>query len=196
MAKTLFELAGANPSVTPLSKGVLVLIDIQNEYFEGPLKLSNVETASEVAAGLLKRARSAGTPVIHIRHNGKPGGAFDPEAHRGAIHESVAPIDGETVIDKSLPNAYAGTNLAEALAEHPDRQPIFVGHMTHMCLSATTRAALDHGALATIVVDATATRDLPNPMGGIVPASAVHSATIAALSDRFAVPAKASEIPD
>ncbi len=196
MAKTLFALAGASPPLTPLSKAVLVLIDIQNEYFEGPLKLSGVEEATAAAAGLLARARAAGTPVIHIRHKGQPGGAFDPNAPRGAIHASVAPIEGETVIDKTLPNSYAGTSLAEAMSTYPDRQPIFAGHMTHLCLSATVRSALDHGALATIAVDATATRDLPDPMGGVVVAADVHRATIAALSDRFAVPAKTNDIPD
>ena len=29
-----------------------MLIDIQNEYFDGPLKLSGVEAAAEVTAGL------------------------------------------------------------------------------------------------------------------------------------------------
>lgn len=196
MAETLLQMAGADLSPTPLSEGVLVLIDIQNEYFDGPLRLEGVEAATEAAAGLLARARRVGTPVIHVRHAGKPGGAFDPNAPRGAIHDSVAPGPGEQVIAKRLPNAYAGTVLADALAAHPDRRPIFAGFMTHMCLSATARAALDHGALATVAMDAAATRALPDPMGGEIAAADLHRAALAELADRFAILARAAEIPD
>ncbi len=197
MAQTLLQLSGANLTPTPLSKGVLVLIDIQNEYFDGPLRLDNVEEAAKVAADLLARARQNGTPVIHIRHKGKPGGAFDPTAPRGAIHDSVAPIEGEAIIDKGLPNSYAGTTLAQALAAYPDRQPILAGFQTHMCLSATARSALDHGAMPTVVMDAAATRALPDPVtGGEVPAADLHRMSLAALADRFAVIARAADIPD
>ena len=56
-----------------------------------------------------------------------------------------------------------------------------------MCISATVRAALDRGYRTTVVASATATRDLPDPLGGIVPAGEVHRATLAALADRFAI---------
>ncbi|MCM2562847.1 cysteine hydrolase [Lutimaribacter sp. EGI FJ00015] len=197
MAKTLLQLSGADLKPTPLSQGVLVLIDIQNEYFDGPLRLDGVEDAERVAAGLLARARKAGTPVIHIRHKGKAGGAFDPDAPRGAIHDSVAPEPGETIIDKGLPNSYAGTTLAKALAAHPDRQPILAGFQTHMCLSATARSAVDHGAMPTVVMDAAATRALPDPTAGTeLSAAEIHRAALAALADRFAVVARAGDIPD
>ena len=57
-----------------------------------------------------------------------------------------------------------------------------------MCISATARSALDHGFRSTVVANATATRDLPHPFeSSIVNAAAVHTATLAALSDRFSV---------
>ena len=97
------------------------------------------------------------------------------------------------MIDKPLPNAFAGTTLAEALGP---REPILVGFMTHMCVSATARAALDLGRFATIAMDATGTCDLPGPLGGVVPAAEVHRAELAALADRFAVVRTAADIPD
>ena len=197
MAKTLLELAGAPNTPTPLSKAVLVLIDVQNEYFSGPLKLTDVEPAGEVIADLLTRARAIGTPIVHIRHKGRAGGAFDLDDTRGQIHSCATPIEGEVVIDKPLPNAFAQTNLSETLKALPDCTPIFVGFQTHMCVSATTRAALDLGYLSTVVTDAVATRDLPDPVnGGVLDARALNAASLAALSDRFAILARASEIPD
>lgn len=61
------------------------------------------------------------------------------------------------------------------------------GFMTHMCVEATTRAALDHGYATTVVADATATRDLPDPLGG-APVGAVdlQRRSLAAMADRFA----------
>lgn len=59
--------------------------------------------------------------------------------------------------------------------------------MTHMCVSATVRAATDHGFMSTIAADTVATRDLPDATGnGTIQADAVNRITLAALSDRFA----------
>jgi hypothetical protein len=69
--------------------------------------------------------------------------------------------------------------------------------MTHMCVSATVRAALDRGLSSTVAMDATATRDLPDPLGGgDLPAGIVHRAALAAIADRFATVVRAAGIPD
>ena len=198
MAKTLLELAGATPTPSRLGASTLVLIDIQNEYFDGPLKLAGVEAAAQAAAGLLTRARALGTPVIHVRHRGKPGGAFDPDAPRGQIHASVAPLPGETVIDKGLPNGFANTTLAETLEAIGPRALVVAGFMTHMCVSATVRSALDRGLSSTVAMDATATRDLPDPTDSdsVLSADSIHRAALAAIADRFAVVCRADAIPE
>ncbi len=196
MAKTLLQLAGATPTPSRLGASVLVLIDIQNEYFDGPLCLTGAEAAAKMAAGLLARARALGTPVVHVRQRGRAGGAFDPDAPRGQIHASVAPLAGEAVIDKGLPNSFAGTTLAEVLDAIGPRPLVMAGFMTNMCVSATVRAALDRGLISTVAMDATATRDLPDPTGGVLPADTVHRAALAAIADRFAVVCRANAIPE
>ncbi len=197
MAKTLLQLAGAEPAPARLSESALLLIDIQNEYFDGPLKLAGVEAAAETAAALLARARRLGAPVVHVRHRGRAGGAFDPDAPRGQIHASVEPELGETVVEKGLPNGFAGTALAAALEGIGKRPLVVAGFMTHMCVSSTVRAALDRGLASTVAMDATATRDLPDPTGGAdLPAGAVHRAALAAMADRFATVVRAADIPD
>ena len=188
MAKTLLQLAGATPTHSRLGASTLVLIDIQNEYFDGPLKLTGVEAAAQAAAGLLIRARALGTPVIHVRHRGKPGGAFDPGGGGFPIAAAAAPAGDETVIDKVLPNAFAGTDLKATLDATGKRELVLAGFMTHMCVEATARSALDHGYKATVIAAATATRDLPDPVGGSgIPAAEVQRNALAALNDRFAV---------
>ena len=103
------------------------------------------------------------------------------------IVEPLAPRDGETIIDKGLPNAFAGTELAKHLMATGRKNLIVGGFMTHMCVSATVRSATDNGFMSTIAADTVATRDLPDATGGAtLEAEAINRITLAALSDRFA----------
>src|SRR5688500_4614107 len=103
--KTLLEMAGANPAPPPLSEAAVVVIDAQREYTDGKLPLHNVHPALDEIGKLLKRARSLRVPVIHIQHQGKPGGAFGPDTPGFEIASPATPAPGEAVIHKSLPNA-------------------------------------------------------------------------------------------
>lgn len=185
--KTLLSLAGANPVPGSLSASALVLIDCQNEYVSGHLPLSGMAAALDQVALLLARARGAGTPIFHIAHKGRPGGLFDRDGEGGAFAAPAAPLAGEAVIEKTLPNSFAGTDLQAQLQAAGRTSIIFAGFMTHMCISSTVRAALDLGLSSTVVASAAATRDLPAIGGGVISAADLHAATLAALSDRFAV---------
>jgi len=192
--KTLLQLAGVTPAPHPLSDCALLLIDLQIEYRDGILALPGVEMATQEAAALLDKARAAGRPVIHVQHRGKAGsgGPFDPETPRFRILEAVAPRTGEAIVEKGLPNAFAGTDLQERLAAVDAGNVIVAGFMTHMCISSTVRAALDLGIGCSVVGAACATRPLPDGQGGVVDAQSLHRAELAALSDRFATIAGSS----
>ena len=187
-ARTLLDLAGAPSHPSALDRSVLVLIDAQRDYLDGALPLVGIEPALEEAAKLLALARRAGVPVIHNVHHGKPGGAlFDPTGPGSQILPAVAPIDGEFIVTKGLPNSFAGTELSDRLTQIGRPELILAGFMTHMCVSATARAALDLGYRNTVVAKAAATRDLPDGAGGVVPAAELHRANLAALADRFSI---------
>lgn len=191
--KTLLALAGAPATPSPLDSAALVLIDAQREYTEGALPLTGVEAAVAEAARLLELAREAGVPVFHIVHHGKPGSAlFDPEGPLSGIVTPLSPLDGEAVVAKHLPNAFAGTDLDARIRATGRKELIVAGFQTHMCVSSTVRAALDLGWRTTVVDAASATRDLPDGAGGVIPADALHRASLAALADRFAVVVKDS----
>lgn len=195
--KTLLQMSGADPTPGALSSGSLVLIDCQCEYTDGKLPLTGVEAALSEIAGLLDRARRIGTPIIHIQHHGAPGGAFDLDGPGGQFAPQAAPIEGETIIRKKLPNSFAGTSLEETLNSIGKTEALFAGFMTHMCVSSTARAALDLGYRSTVVASAAATRDLPSPLGGIIPAGQLHENALTALADRFAIIAPTvNDLPD
>jgi len=115
-----------------------------------------------------------------------PAALFDPDGAMSHFIPGVEPAKGETKIVKSLPNAFAKTELDAVLKATGRNNLIVVGFMTHMCISATTRAATDLGYRATVVAGATATRDLPDGSGGIIGAATVHRVALAELGDRFA----------
>jgi len=187
-AFTLLDLAGASRAPSAWDAAVLLLIDHQREYVDGRLPLSGMPAAVAHCAALLALARERGAPVIHVVHHGRPGGgAFDPTGPYAAIIEGLAPRAGESTVTKSLPNSFAGTDLAAVLQRTARKELIVAGFQTHMCVSATVRSALDHGYRNTVVAAACATRDLPDPLGGgALAASEVHRAALAALHDRFA----------
>lgn len=189
MPKTLLQIAGAPLHPSPLNRSALILIDHQLEYVSGVVPLSGIAEAIAEIKRLVALAREDGVPIFHVVHHGRPGAAaFDPEGPNVAIIPELAATDDEKVVVKSLPNAFAKTDLHRLVQETGRSELIVAGFATHMCVSSTVRAALDLGYRSTVVAAATATRDLPNPIGtGVVPAQAVQEASLAALADRFAI---------
>ncbi|MBS7326499.1 MAG: cysteine hydrolase [Thiopseudomonas sp.] len=179
---TLFDLTASAHPPAAWNDAVLVIIDAQNEYRMGDMKLPGVEPAAVQILQLLEKARASRTPVIHVRHIGVPGYLFDPEGERGQIFTELTPLAGETVIDKPLPNAFAGSRLQQAVDDTGRKALIVCGYMTHMCVSATVRAAKDLGYQSTVVAAACATRPLP----GADDADLLHRQELAALADFFA----------
>jgi nicotinamidase-related amidase len=192
--RTLLSLAGAPVHPSPLDRAALVIVDAQAEYLpSGNLPLPGVDAAVAETARLLELARRHGTPVFHVVHHGPPGSPiFDPRGPGSAIVPALTPRDGEAVVAKGLPNSFAGTDLHARIAATGRTELIVAGFMTHMCISATVRAALDLGYRNTVVAAATATRDLPDTLGGVVPAAELQRNELAALADLFAVVVKDS----
>lgn len=118
---------------------------------------------------------------------------FDRTAERGAIVAAPAPLAGEPVVEKELPNAFAGTDLQARLTATGRKNIVLAGLMTHMCVSSTARAALDLGFRVTIDADSRATRDLPDGRGGSIGAATIHEVALAELSDRIAIIAHDSD---
>ncbi|WP_428247013.1 cysteine hydrolase family protein [Ferrovibrio sp.] len=186
MPKTLLEMAGAPKLPLTWAASALVLIDHQQEYTIGKLPLVGIDAAVAELKLLIAAARKAGAPVVHVRHQGKPGGAFDLDGPGGQFIPGLEPVAGETAITKGLPNGFANTNLKDVLTGLGRKEIVVGGFATHMCISATVRSAVDNGFRVGVVANACATRDLPDPLGGVQTADMVHRATMAALNDRFA----------
>ena len=108
---TLRQLTGKPAAPAPLSQSVLVIVDAQNVYRNGPLQLDGVEPALDECARLLARARALKVPVIHIQHDAGPGSPFDIHAESGAIADKVTPAAGEAVKITLSTSEMAGDNV-------------------------------------------------------------------------------------
>jgi nicotinamidase-related amidase len=179
-----------------LHQEILLLVDIQNDYFpEGAYEVPGSPAAAAAAASLLTAFRKKKAPVVHIRHIAvKPGSSFFlPDTPGAQIHPLVQPAPGEPVVIKHFPNSFRETELLAVLGNLGAKRLVIAGMMTHMCIDATTRAACDLGFECTVVSDACAApgQDLA---GTHVPPEQVHAAFLAALSGSYAKIVKAAEI--
>ncbi|MGW8889830.1 cysteine hydrolase family protein [Streptomyces sp. NPDC055749] len=180
---TLRELNEFDETPATLSDATLILIDYQNTYTGGVMELDGWKPAVSNAEALLKRAREAGTPVIHVVDKG-----YGLKSDAGQIIAALEPVRGEPVVEKSVPNGFHGTNLAEEVAKAGNENVIIAGFMTHMCTLFTAQGAFLNGNRPTVVADASATRPLPlngNPAG--IPAEQVHEAALATVQDLYGV---------
>jgi nicotinamidase-related amidase len=179
-----------------MSSTALLLIDIQNDYFPGgAMELVGANEAGANAGKLLAAFRGKSLPVIHIQHVSIRAGAtfFLPGTKGMEIHESVRPIEGETIFQKNFPNAFRQTPLLEHLRGAGIANLVIAGMMTHMCVDTSTRAAADQGFACSLAQDACATRALA--FNGVqVSAENVQAAYLAALNGAFAKVAPAGTL--
>jgi nicotinamidase-related amidase len=174
----------------------LLLIDIQNDYFPGgAMELDGSVQAGAKAGQLLQAFRSRPMPVVHIQHvSTRPGASFFLAGTLGVeIHDSVRPVDGETVFQKRFPNSFRDTPLLEHLRKQQISSLVIAGMMTQMCVDSTTRAAADQGFQCVLAHDACATRSLSFG-GASVAAASVQTAFLAALDGLFAKVLSADEL--
>lgn len=176
-------------------KKALLIIDIQNDYFEnGKNPLEGALDASVKAKLILDSFRKEGNTVVHIQHIAvRPGSTFFlPETKGIEFHSNVMPLDGEAVFIKHSPNSFKDIGLLEYLRENEIGELVVCGMMTHFCVDTTVRAAKDLGFEITLIGDATATKDLAY-RGEVVGAKHVQMSYLSALGNFFSVVTTAEE---
>ncbi|WP_019326241.1 cysteine hydrolase family protein, partial [Streptomyces sp. TOR3209] len=144
------------------------------------------QDALDAGARLLARARREGVKVVHVVNDGGEGTPYDIRAEIGAIHPSVAPLDGEPVVVKKAPNAFVGTDLDRHVDAAGHTDLVLAGFMTHMCVAFTAQGAFLRGNRPTVVADACATRALP-VAGTELDARQVHHSALATIADLYGV---------
>lgn len=186
VSETLRDITGLGHAPKKLSDSALIMIDCQNTYRTGVMQLTGVEAAIDEAQKLLLRARELKIPVIHIQHDAGEGSPYDIQSDIGKISDEVAPIDGEMVVTKHVPNAFVDTPLHERLKSLGVNNIVLAGFMTHMCVNSTAHGGFNLGYHVTVVADATATRPLEAAHGKKLTAEQVQDGALASTRDMYA----------
>lgn len=128
MAKSAREMMGAPPSTASPSDSTLIIIDAQNEYAEGALKVTDAPNTRKAIAGLLEKYRAAGGQIVHVVHQVPEGTPiFTPGTALAKEFEELTPKSGEKVIEKNHPSSFADTDLHEHLGG--GKKVVLTGYM-------------------------------------------------------------------
>ncbi|WP_025111462.1 cysteine hydrolase family protein [Pseudomonas sp. H1h] len=169
----------------------LLVIDMQVGLFHGPEKPHDGARVLANIRHLINLARQQHVPVYAARHTGPQGSPIAAGSPFWQIlPELELRADADHLFDKSRPNAFHGTGLAQQLKAAGIEDLYLVGMKTQYCIDATCRAAADLGFKPVLVADAHTCMDTP-----VLPAKAIiehHNATLGGAFARLINSADAS----
>ncbi|MFO0888571.1 MAG: cysteine hydrolase family protein [Isosphaeraceae bacterium] len=156
----------------------LLVIDVQNEYFQGALPISHPGGHLERILAVMDAAAGK-VPTVVIQHHSDNLPIFRKGSTEWELHPEVATRPRDLLIQKTLPGSFTGTPLEEWLRERGIDTVTIAGYMTHMCCDTTARQAVHRGFKSEFLSDATGTLPLSNA-GGTVTAEELHRSILAA----------------
>ncbi len=148
----------------------LLVMDVQDGVVQ---RLGDPQMLERTAAAIAA-ARGCGVRVIYVQVGFRPGypevsarnRTFSGVAQSGqfvadevSIHESVAPLDGETVVTKRRVSAFAGSDLDVVLRAGQIESLVLTGIATSGVVLSTLRQAADLDFDLIVLSDACADRD-------------------------------------
>lgn len=172
------------------STRALIVVDVQQEYFTGPLEIQYPPRDESLAriVRAIDVADEAGMPVVVVQHDLPEGAPVFATGSAGwSLHAEVeSRVKPEWKrVTKQYASVFDGTGLAEWLrAEGIDRVTL-VGYMTNNCILGTAVTAEPLGITVEVLSDATGAIHIANAAGS-VPAKQVHETLMALLNSNLA----------
>ncbi|MGO1884856.1 MAG: cysteine hydrolase family protein [Citricoccus sp.] len=168
----------------------LIVIDAQQEYFEGLLPIQHPARDESLAriAEAMDAAEQAGVPTVIVQHEAPEGfPVFAPESPTFGLHPEIARRADAAAhrFTKPFASIFAGTGLEAWLREREITTITLVGYMTNNCVIGSAAAAEPLGFTVEVLSDATGAIDLVNPAGS-APAQQVHETVMALLNSNWA----------
>ena len=169
-----------------MPKRALLVIDVQNEYFSGKLKVTYPSSSLGNIVRAMDAARAAAIPIAVIQHTApQPDSTvFRRGSREWELLSEIADRDRDVLIQKTLPGSFTGTNLESWLRKNGITTVVISGYMTQMCCDTTARQAVHHGFEVEFLSDATGTLAVENEAGKVT-AEELHRATLVTQQMRF-----------
>lgn len=170
-----------------MAQSVLLVVDAQVVQFHPQWGVADAQRIKQTIRELVGRARTAGTPILFVRHLEDEEMLKEFGEHLIELEPGIGYEEGDRILDKTEPDAFSNTNLQQILAELGASQLIICGMQTDHCIGATTRRAAELGYGVVLASDAHSTEE------GEIPASE-KIATFNSLAQDFAQVTPAAEI--
>ena len=168
----------------------LIVVDVQQEYFDGPLQIQHPPREESLAnvVRAMDLATEQGLPVVVVQHEYPEGAPVFAVGSAGwALHPDVeARIKTSWKrTTKQNGSVFAGSDVAGWLADQGVDTITIVGFMTNNCDIATAVDAEGLGLAAEVLSDATGAIHLANEQGQ-VSAKVLHEVLMVLLHSNFA----------
>jgi nicotinamidase-related amidase len=137
----------------------LLVIDVQVCNFDGSAPVTGGSALLAVIGDLAGRARAAGVLIVYVQHCGPEGAIDHPGTPGWEIHPSVAPVEGDLVVQKRHPDAFQETTLGRELESRDIKTLVLTGIQTEYCVDTTCRRAYSLGYDVMLVEDGHSTWD-------------------------------------
>jgi nicotinamidase-related amidase len=168
-------------------KTALLVIDVQNEYFDGKWPVPDGTIALEQIERAIAASQEANAAVIYVQHAVlKPErGVFIPGSHGFELHPRLHPRASDTCIVKNYPGSFTKTNLEDTLRHRGIDTLVISGYMTHMCCDTTAREGFQRDFHVLFLNDATATREGQHAIFGKIDHRDLHRTTLITQASMF-----------
>ena len=166
-------------------KRALLVIDVQNVYFSGKLRIIHPQDTLSNILAAMDRARQSAIPVVVVQHSASSMAAFSKGSPEWQLHPEIAKRGHDLLIEKTMPGSFTGTVLESWLRTRGIDTVVIAGYMTQMCCDTTSRQAVHLGFNVEFLSDATGTLDLNNAAGSVTDEE-LHRAILVTQAMRFA----------
>jgi nicotinamidase-related amidase len=164
----------------------LIVLDVQKAIDDPKWNSKNNPGYADVIAKLLAEFRAKNLPVIHVRHEeANPASTFYANGPGQPFKNEALPIDGETIITKSVNCAFIGTDLEHHLRNRGIKRLIFTGVVIHNSMDVSIRAAHCLGFDCHLPLDATTAIDVTDANGKRFDAQTVFDLYAAVLASEY-----------
>jgi nicotinamidase-related amidase len=169
-----------------MDRTALLVIDVQ-KGFEDPVwgERNNPDAEANIAA-LIEAWRTAGQPVVFVRHDSPEDGSPFTPGQPGNDLDELLTGEPDLFVTKGVNSAFHGSpDLAQWLRGEAIDRVAVCGIQTNMCCETTARVAANLGFEMDFVLDATYTFALPSHDGGTIGADELSRVTAANLDPEF-----------